>query len=82
MGLYRNGARTFLNVLAKACRLSHMTGFRKGLETILGGDVVVDFYVVWTPLCAFVDTLVAADDWYNQVDYNREVADTEDRVPA
>lgn len=78
MGDIRNGARSVLNLLNKACKLSHIPGFRKGLTAILGADLVADFYVVWTPLCAFVETLVAADNWFNQIDYHQETAGTED----
>lgn len=80
MGTIVNGARSILDLLAKACKMSHMPGFRAGLTAILGGDVVTDFYVVWTPLCAFVDTLIAADNWYNRVDAVEEVAGTEDVI--
>lgn len=82
MGTIRNGARSLLNLLSHACKLSHLPGFRVGLTGILGGDVVADFYVVWTPLCNFVETLIAADNWFNQIDYQQEVADTEDITPA
>lgn len=68
MGIQRNGARTFLTVLAKACKLSHMPGFRAGLTTILGADAAADLYGFWTPLCTFVDSLIALDDWYNKRD--------------
>lgn len=74
----RTGARTFLDILVRACRLSHNRGFRQGLEMILGGEVVGDFYVVWTPLCAFVEVLVAADNAFNRIDYSREEAGSED----
>lgn len=68
MGLHRNGARKFLEILAKACKLSHMPGFRTAINTILGSDVAANFYILWTPLCSLVEALVAADNWYNQRD--------------
>jgi hypothetical protein len=68
MGSSRNGARTFLTVIAHACRLSHLPGFRSGLDTILGPDAAADLYGFWTPLCSFVDSLIALDDWYNKRD--------------
>ena len=82
MGTIRNGARSVLNILAKACKLSHLPGFRPALNGILGVDVTNDFYVVWTPLCNFVETLIAADNWFNQIDYLQEVAGTEDINPV
>lgn len=82
MGDIVNGARSVLNILAKACRLSHLRGFRKGLERIIGADETSAFYTVWTPLCEFVETLIAADNWFNQIDYAEEIADTEDLVEA
>jgi len=68
MGIHRNGARTFLNVIQKACKLSHMPGFTAGLGGILGTEEAVAFFEVWTPFCTFVDGLIALDDWYNKVD--------------
>ena len=68
MGLTRNGARTFLDVVAKACRLSHMPGFRAGLDHILGADAAADLYALWTPFCNMVDSLIALDSWYNKRD--------------
>ena len=81
MGDIRNGARTFLNLLQKCCKLSHLPGFRLGVSRILGAGSD-SFFVVWDPLCAVVDTLVAADNWFNQVDYHADVADNEDIIPA
>ena len=68
MGTNRNGARTFLEVIAKACRLSHMPGFRTGVDTILGPDSSTDLIAVWTPLCTLVETLIAGDDYWNKRD--------------
>ena len=81
MGVNRNGARTFLNLMKKACALSHLPGFRTALFTILG-DSAGSFFAVWDPCCAVVDTLVAADNWFNQKDYHADVAGNEDIVPA
>jgi len=78
MGSIRNGARTFLNLMAKACRLSHLPGFSGGIGAILGAEVAGDFFALWNPLCAFVDTLIAADNWYNQKDYTAEDVASED----
>lgn len=68
MGDIRNGARTFLNLLAKACKLSKLPGFRKGMATILGDDVAASFFDLWDPTCSFVDALIGLDNWYNQRD--------------
>jgi hypothetical protein len=68
MGFNRNGARTFLDVIAHACKLSRLPGFRGGLDRILGPDVAAELVAVWEPFCAVVDTLIALDDWYNKKD--------------
>lgn len=68
MGTTRNGARTFLDLMAKACRMSHLPGFRTALEQILGTDAYVVFLAAWEPLCVLVDGLIASDDWFNQKD--------------
>lgn len=77
----RTGARTFLNVIARACKLSHIPGFRGGLNQILSVEVTDRFYMVWTPFCAFVDTLVEADNWYNKKDHTDDDAGGEDVEP-
>jgi hypothetical protein len=68
MGITRNGARTFLFVVQKACRLSHLPGFRNGLTTILGGDSAADLYALWTPFCVLLESIIALDDWFNRRD--------------
>lgn len=78
MGSIRNGARTFLNLMAKACRLSKLPGFRAGLNSILGDTKGDQFFALWDPLCAFIDVLVGLDNWYNQIDYREEQAGDED----
>lgn len=82
MGALRNGARTFLNVIAKACQLSRIPGFKTGLDNILGPSKADQLMVVWEPLCALVDTLIAADNYYNQVDRQDDDADGEDEGAA
>ncbi len=83
MGAIRNGARTFLNILNKACKLSHFPGFRPAVIRILGSDNASTLFGLWDPLCLFVEELVAADNWYNQIDFRIEAIDGEDRgVPA
>ena len=82
MGTIRNGARSFLNLMAKACKLSKLPGFRAGLNTILGEGIATDFFALWDPLCAFVDGLIGLDNWYNQIDATAEVPSGEDVTPA
>ena len=81
MGTIRNGARTFLNLMAKACKLSHFPGFRPALERILGTENYLTFFGLWDPLCIFVDSLVSTDNWFNQIDYVDESGDSEDLGP-
>ena len=82
MGDIRNGARTFLNILAKACKLSRFNGFRAGVTQILGADNAGSLFAVWDPLCAVVDLLVGTDNWFNQIDYQSETSGSEDIPPA
>jgi len=72
MGFNRNGARLFLDVIAKACKLSRLPGFEGGLRRILGNEQAVTLLGVWAPFCAVVDALIAVDDWYNKKDANDE----------
>lgn len=72
MGFNRNGARTFLDVIAKACKLSRLPGFRGGLVRILGTTSYEQLIAVWEPFCAVVDTLIAVDNWYNKKDAQAE----------
>ena len=68
MGVTRNGARTFLNLLRKICQLSHLPGFQTGIVTILGDDLGGSLLGLWNPLCALVDTMIASDDFFNRKD--------------
>ena len=82
MGTIRSGARSFLNILARACRLSRIPGFRVGVQNILGTADAASLFAVWDPLCAVVDLLIGADNWYNQIDYAQETTGSEDVPPA
>ena len=82
MGSIRNGARMFLNLLAKCCKLSRISGFRTGVTQILGADNAGSLFAVWDPLCAVVDLLVGTDNWFNQIDYQSETSGSEDIPPA
>lgn len=81
MGIIVNGARTFLSVSQKACRLSRLPGFRIGLNNILGTSEATSLLAVWEPFCAAIDALVAADNWYNKRDQINDDGAGED-VPA
>lgn len=72
MGFNRNGARSFLDIIAKACKLSHLPGFWGGVRRILGNENADALQAVWGPFCAVVDVIIAADDWYNRKDHNAE----------
>lgn len=78
MGTKRNGARSLLDLLAKCCRLSRLPGFSNGLTAILGTATAATFMNLWEPMCAFVDTLVAADNFFNQVDRQDDDGSGED----
>lgn len=68
MGRIRNGARSALKLLADCCRLSRIPGFRGGVAQILGSANATTFFGLWDPLCAFIDTLIGLDNWFNQID--------------
>lgn len=78
MGTQRNGARSALNLIAKACKLSRLPGFRVGITQILGSSQAATFFPAWDALCAVVDLLIGADNFYNQIDYSAEVSGSED----
>lgn len=68
MGRIRNGARSALKLLADCCKLSRLPGFRGGVAQILGTSTANDFFALWDPLCSFIDVLIGADNWFNQID--------------
>lgn len=69
MGITRNGARTFLDVIQKACKLSRLPGFKTGLIKILGSGNGNAIFDAWEPFCAIVDGLIAGDDYFNRKDH-------------
>lgn len=81
MGSQRNGARTMLEIIAKACKLSRLPGFRAGVAQILGNDVATTFLEFWDPLCLYVDSLIALDNYFNKKDAADE-GESEDGVPV
>lgn len=80
MGTTRNGARSALNLLAKACKLSRLPGFAVGVDGILGPVEGPEFRAAWSTMCVIIDAAVAADNYYNQIDYQEEVVLSEDNV--
>ena len=79
MGTTRNGARTFLELIAKMCQLSHLPGFRQGLRTILGPEAGDELFGFWNPLCLYVESLLALDDHWNKKDASLpDIDDSED----
>lgn len=82
MGTQRNGARSALNLIAKACKLSRMSGFRTGITGILGPTEAADFFAVWDPFCAVVDILIGTDNFFNQIDFKEDFVGDEDLNPA
>ncbi len=81
MGAQRNGARTLLELLAKCCKLSRLPGFRQGMVSILGADVATELLGFWDPLCLYVDSLIALDNFFNKKDADDE-SESEDGVPV
>ena len=82
MGEKRNGARSFLDLLAKVCRLSHLPGFRAGLTQIVGPEEANALFALWTPLCEAIDLLISTDNWYNKLDFSNDDGDGEDENPG
>ena len=80
MGSIRNGARTFLVGMAYACKLSRMPGFRNGLRSILGSENGDAVFALWEPLCLIVDSLIAADNYFNRKDYLDDDDTGEDEI--
>lgn len=82
MGSIRNGARTFLNILHKACKLSKLPGFKPGLIGILGPEDGLVLFQAWDVVCVVVDGLVTADNFYNQIDTVAQMTGDEDGPEA
>jgi hypothetical protein len=68
MGVNRNGARSFLDLVQKMCKLSHLPGFKAGLNKILGPDAGTELWGFWNPFCLYVESLIALDDHFNRRD--------------
>lgn len=78
MGLKVNGARSVLNLLRKACQLTHRAGFRQGIINILGSEVATDFFSAWDVACPIIEAIVSADNYFNKVDKRAEHTGDED----
>lgn len=76
----RTGARTFLDIMRRACKLSHMPGFVTGLNLIIGETNGSALYNLWTPLCTLIESLIALDDVFNQVDASSQGDGGEDTL--
>jgi len=68
--------------MSKACELSRIPGFNPGIRTILGTENGNAVIALWEPLCALIDTLRAADNYFNQVDRQNDDGDGEDQLAA
>lgn len=68
VGVTRNGARTFLDLGVKLCKLSHLPGFRLGLRKILGPTVADELFGFWTPFCQYLESLQSLDNYFNMRD--------------
>jgi hypothetical protein len=77
----RTGARTFITLMVKICRLSHTKGFALGMRTILGPDSANDFLALWEPACILFESLQALDDHFNQRDATLPDADGSEDAP-
>lgn len=75
MGVKRNGARTFLNILWKACKLSRLPGFETGIRSILRPVDAGNVLNGWITFCSIIDGIVAVDNWYNQKDHEETEAE-------
>jgi hypothetical protein len=82
MAKTRTGARKALDILRVACRLSHIPGFRNGVNEILGANRAADFFSVWDPFCSTLDLIMSEDDFFNRMDATGpSVIGGEDIVP-
>jgi len=64
----RTGARSFNDIIRKACRLSHIPGWAGGMEEILGEVGFADIAPLWYAFCAAFETLMSLDDHFNRED--------------
>jgi hypothetical protein len=74
----RDGSRSFLNAAELLCKFSRFRGFSVGLTRILGAASAAELTAAFEPFCAVVDSLVAADNWFNQIDEVAEATGDED----
>lgn len=81
MGLKVNGARSVLNLLRKACKLTHKVGFRQAIINILGPETATDFFAIWDVACPIIEAIVSADNYFNKIDKVAEHTGDEDLTP-
>lgn len=68
MAKTRTGARTWLDVTRRICKLSHTAGFIIGLTNILGETDGEAIYATFQPFCVAFEALVSKDDQFNRKD--------------
>ena len=79
----RTGARSFLDIMQRACKLSHMPGFQPAVRRILGPTTADPIIAAWVALCALIEAAIAADNWYNKIDSSApSPVDNEDTAPG
>lgn len=81
MAKKRTGARTVLDELRKACRLTHHRSFRDGITAILGAEGATDFFAVWDTTCPIIEAIVNLDNYFNKIDKVPERTGDEDLSP-
>ena len=70
MGQKRNGSSSWVKLILIACRMSHMPGFKAGLNQMVGVTAADNFYSLWTPLCEAIEVYQATDDWAFKKDFS------------
>lgn len=74
----RTGARSFLNLLKKVCKLFRHPGFTLGLTAILGPVKADDLISSFLPVCTFIENQMSLDPGFNAIDVIPEFAGDED----
>jgi len=58
--------------------MSHIPGFNAAILLIFGPEEGEALLAAWATFCTLVETFIAADDWFAQIDYNPDVEGGED----
>ncbi len=74
----RTGARSFLHLLKKVCKLFRHPGFQLGLVAILGPVKADDLQSLFLPVCSFIETQMSFDPGFNAIDVIPEATGDED----